>query len=68
MNFLDDLGKVDAELKKRRGKKLVIVDPKAADCYHSCCDFRRTWTEPTVADRNPLEREAPPSTALAPSA
>ena len=45
MNFLDDLEKVDAELKKRRGKKLVIVDPKAADCYHSCCDFRRTRTE-----------------------
>jgi hypothetical protein len=38
MNFLDDLGKVDIDLKKCRGKKLVVVDPKAADCYHSCCD------------------------------
>jgi hypothetical protein len=38
MNFLDDLGKEDIKVKKRRGKKFVVVDPEAADRYHSRCD------------------------------
>ncbi len=33
MNFLEDLGKEDVQLKKRRGKKLVVVDPEAATRY-----------------------------------
>lgn len=31
MTFLDELGKGDVELKKRRGRKLVSVDPEVAD-------------------------------------
>ena len=43
MNFLDELGKDDVDLIKRRGKKLVVVDPEAADRYadaahHDRCD------------------------------
>jgi cell division septum initiation protein DivIVA len=42
MNFLDDLGKDGVALKKRRGRKLVVFDPKAADrlasANHSRCD------------------------------
>jgi hypothetical protein len=41
MDFLDDLGKEDVHQKKRRGKKLVVVDPEAATRYaahHDCCD------------------------------
>ena len=38
MNFLEKLGKDEVEQTKRRGKKLVVVDPEAADCYHDRCD------------------------------
>ncbi|MFC6907234.1 hypothetical protein [Halalkalicoccus tibetensis] len=41
MNFLDDLGKKDVEQKKRRGKKLIVIDPEAATKYtahHDRCD------------------------------
>ncbi|WP_238532967.1 hypothetical protein [Halalkalicoccus jeotgali] len=38
MDFLDDLGKDDIKVKKRQGKKFVVVDPEAADRYHSRCD------------------------------
>lgn len=38
MDFLADLGKEDVDLKKRRGKKFVVVDPEAAERYHSRCD------------------------------
>ena len=38
MNFLEKLGKEDVEQMKRRGKKLVVVDPEAADRYHDRCD------------------------------
>ena len=43
MDFLDDLGKQDVQQKKRRGKKLVVVDPGAATRYakeanHTRCD------------------------------
>jgi hypothetical protein len=43
MDFLDDLGKEGVQQKKRRGKKLVVVDPEAADRYadaahHDRCD------------------------------
>ena len=38
MNFLEKLGKEDVEQTKRRGKKLVVVDPEAADRYHDRCD------------------------------
>jgi chromosome segregation ATPase len=40
MDFLDDLGKENVQLKKRRGKKLVVVDPEAADrlANHDRCD------------------------------
>ncbi|MDL5363914.1 hypothetical protein QRT08_18270 [Halalkalicoccus sp. NIPERK01] len=38
MDFLNDLGKEDIKLKKRRGKKFVVIDPEAADRYHSRCD------------------------------
>jgi vacuolar-type H+-ATPase subunit I/STV1 len=41
MDFLDDLGKEDVQQKKRRGKKFVVVDPKAATRYathHDRCD------------------------------
>jgi hypothetical protein len=42
MDFLDDLGKDAVELIKRRGRKLVVVDPEAADrleaANHDRCD------------------------------
>ena len=38
MDFLDELGKDEVKLKKRRGKKFVVVDPEAADQYHDRCD------------------------------
>ena len=38
MNFLKKLGKDDVEQTKRRGKKLVVIDPEAADRYHDRCD------------------------------
>ncbi|WP_336346187.1 hypothetical protein [Halalkalicoccus ordinarius] len=38
MNFLEKLGKDDVKQTKRRGKKLVVVDPEAADRYHDRCD------------------------------
>lgn len=41
MEFLDQLGKDDVELTKRRGRKLVVFDPTAADqyaAYHDRCD------------------------------
>ncbi|WP_336365307.1 hypothetical protein [Halalkalicoccus salilacus] len=38
MDFLEKLGKDDVEQTKRRGKKLVVVDPEAADRYHNRCD------------------------------
>lgn len=38
MDFLDELGKEVVEQTKRRGKKLVVVDPEAADAYHDRCD------------------------------
>ena len=38
MNFLEKLGKDDVEQTKRHGKKLVVVDPEAADRYHDRCD------------------------------
>jgi hypothetical protein len=39
INFLDDLGKEDVQQKKRRGKKIIVIDPKAATRYaahHDC--------------------------------
>ena len=33
MDFLDDPGKEDVQLKKRRGRKFVVVDPEAATRY-----------------------------------
>ena len=36
--ILEKLGKDDVEQTKRRGKKLVVVDPEAADRYHDRCD------------------------------
>ena len=50
MNFLEELGKEDVQLKKRRGKKLVVVDPEAATRYaahHDRCDGGNS---PTHAD------------------
>ena len=38
MNFLEKLGKDEIEQTKRCGKKLVVVDPEAADRYHDRCD------------------------------
>ena len=38
MNFLEKLGKDEVEQTKRRGKKLIVVDPEAADRYHDRCD------------------------------
>ncbi|MFC7009575.1 hypothetical protein [Halalkalicoccus salilacus] len=38
MDFLEELGKEDVKQTKRRGKKLVVVDPEAADRYHDRCD------------------------------
>lgn len=51
MNFLDELGKDAVQLKKRRGKKFVVVDPEAADRLvnatdHICCDEGRDPTQP----------------------
>jgi hypothetical protein len=46
MNFLEKLGKDEVEQTKRRGKKLVVVDPEAADRYHDRCD-RLTEHAPT---------------------
>ena len=51
MDFLDELGKKEVQQKKRRGKKLIIVDPAAADCYgahHDRCD-RGDETSPNPA-------------------
>ena len=45
MDFLDDLGKEDVRLKKRRGKKLIVVDSEAADRYHDRCDRRSESTQ-----------------------
>ena len=50
MNFLEELGKEDVQLKKRRGKKLVVLDPEAATRYathHDRCDGGNS---PTHAD------------------
>lgn len=40
MNFLDELGADGVELKKRRGRKLVVFEPEVADrlADHSRCD------------------------------
>ena len=38
MNFLEKLDKDEVEQTKRRGKKLVVIDPRAADRYHDRCD------------------------------
>ena len=38
MEFLDELGKQEVQQKKRRDKKLIVVDPEAASRYHSRCD------------------------------
>jgi chromosome segregation ATPase len=38
MNFREKLGKDEVEQTKRRGKKLVVIDPEAADRYHDRCD------------------------------
>ncbi len=40
MEFLADLGQEYVELIKRRGKKLIVVDPEVADrlAHHTCCD------------------------------
>ena len=49
MNFLEDMGKEDVQLKKRRGKKLVVVDPEAATRYaahHDRCDGENSPTHP----------------------
>ena len=49
MNFLDELGKQDVQQKKRRGKKLIVVDPAAADRYgahHDRCDREGSSTQP----------------------
>ena len=49
MNFLEELGKADVQLKKRRGKKLVVVDPEAATRYaahHDRCDGENSPTHP----------------------
>lgn len=43
MNFLSELGKEGVQLKKRREKKFVVIDPEAADRHadHGRCDDRR---------------------------
>jgi hypothetical protein len=38
MNFREQICKDEVEQTKRRGKKLVVVDPEAADRYHDRCD------------------------------
>ena len=47
MNFLDELGKEDVQQKKRRGKKLIVVNPEAATRYaahHDRCDGETSST------------------------
>lgn len=49
MDFFDDLEKDDVQQKKRRGKKLIVVDPEAADryaAYHDRCDGANGPTQP----------------------
>ena len=49
MDFLDDLGKQKIQQKKRRGKKIIVADPAAADRYgahHDRCD-RAKETSPS---------------------
>ena len=49
MDFLEELGKEDVQLKKRRGQKFVVIDPKAADryaAYHERCDRGSGPTQP----------------------
>lgn len=41
MEFLDRLGKDAVELRKRRGRKLIAVDPEAADRFASVADHDR---------------------------
>jgi hypothetical protein len=38
MDFLAKLGKDEVEQTKRRGKKLIVIEPEAADRYHDRCD------------------------------
>lgn len=45
MQFMDDFGKDEISLKKRRGKNIVVVDKEAAQKYHSRCDGDQA-TEP----------------------
>jgi cell division septum initiation protein DivIVA len=47
MNFLDELGKEDVQQKKRRGKKLIVVDPEAATRYATHHDRRDGESGPT---------------------
>ncbi|WP_336365172.1 hypothetical protein [Halalkalicoccus salilacus] len=59
MNFLEELGKEDIQLKKQRGKKLVVVDPEAATRYaahHDRCDGKE-WSNPRR--RRDIERITP---------
>jgi hypothetical protein len=47
MNFLDELGKEGVQQKKRRGKKLILVNPEAAARYgahHDRCDGESSST------------------------
>jgi chromosome segregation ATPase len=48
MEFLDDLGKDAVQLKKRRGRKFVVVDRDAADrlAHHDRCDRGAGATHP----------------------
>jgi hypothetical protein len=48
MNFLDDLGKDAVQLKKRRGRKFVVVDGDGADrlAHHDRCDRGGGQTSP----------------------
>lgn len=53
MDFLDQLGKDGVELTKRRGKKLVVVDPDVANRLasadagdHTRCDRESDPTRP----------------------
>lgn len=50
MNFLKKLGKEDVEQTKRRGKKLVVVNPEAADRDHDRCDQANKHTPCTECD------------------
>lgn len=40
MDFLDEFGKQDVQQKKRRGKKLIVIDLEVADrlVHHDRCD------------------------------